>query len=139
MDRGLIVTTRGGELVEPQSPGGPIRLRLVRDDRPSETPCVDLINLGPVCSGDLARVEIRTLGDLRRHGVLGAFEAVMVDKLHRGQRQHLFHTMYLYALWGAVHNENVVSLSSGIRDHLKHQAAELKRDILGHHQTSHCQ
>lgn len=131
MDRGRIVATRRGEVVDPTRPGGPIRLRIRGDDRCGATACGDLINIGPVCAADLSMVPIATLDDLRRHGATGAFEWVMVDKLHRGVRKNLFHAMYLYALWGALHDVNCMTLSASVRETLKDKAAAMRRDLMG--------
>ncbi|MEM6470032.1 MAG: DUF3253 domain-containing protein [Planctomycetota bacterium] len=131
VNRGLVIATQKGELIDIESAKGPIRLARRTEQRDDSTPTIDLINLGETCSADLSRVDIETLGDLQRFGALAAFEAVMVDKLHRGVRKSLFHTMYLYAIWGAVHDLNCLQLPVGIREGLKHQAAALKADLLG--------
>ncbi|MEM0924649.1 MAG: DUF3253 domain-containing protein [Planctomycetota bacterium] len=131
IDRGLIVATQKGQLVDLASAVGPIRLSKHHDNRPSRTPTMDLINLGPVCCKDLADVDIDHLGDLRRHGAFLAFEAVMISKLHRGTKKNLFHAMYLIALWGALQNRNCMRLPASIREALRRRAANCKIDLLG--------
>ena len=130
-DRGVIVVTRGGEMVDAVSGGGPIRLTLRNDSRPDGTPCSDVINIGPVVVRDLSAVGISTLGDLRGVGATAAYESVMVDKLHRGKGSRPFNAMYLYALFGAVQDVNCMHLSGAVREALKRRSDELRRDLLG--------
>ncbi|MEM1227567.1 MAG: DUF3253 domain-containing protein [Planctomycetota bacterium] len=131
VDRGVLIATQRGELVDVAQAKGPIRLALHRDARDPATPCLGLLNLGPACVADLQRVSIETLAELRRQGALEAFIAIMFDKWHRGHRKNLFHSMYLYALWGALHDVNCMRLPEAIRKGLIHKANEVKRDCLG--------
>ena len=123
--------TRGDRMVDPSAWGGPIRIAALDDPRSGETPCRDLINLGPVVSADLAEEDIHTLGDLRRRGALDAFESVMVTKLHRGVRKNLFHAMYLYALFGAVQDVNCKHLGECVRRGLRGRAEAIKKELTG--------
>ncbi|MEM9364345.1 MAG: DUF3253 domain-containing protein [Planctomycetota bacterium] len=134
VDRGLLIATQKGERVDVAKAKGPIRLALHRDTREANTPCLDLLNLGPACTDDLARVAIETLADLRRAGAVDAFDAIMAYKWHRGHRKHLFHSMYLYALWGALHNVNCMQLPQAIRTGLISKAKKIKDDCLGSEQ-----
>ena len=131
VDRGILIATQKGERVDVVQANGPIRLALHDDKRDPKTPCLDLLNLGPACVEELAGVSIETLADLRRHGAVGAFDAIMSDKWHRGHRKNLFHSMYLYALWGALHDMNCMQLPDGVRKGLIAKAKQAKRDCLG--------
>lgn len=110
---------------------GPIRFLLHRDDRDPNTPCIELLNLGSVVANELKSNDIHTLNDLRKAGAINAFESVMIARLHRGERKGIFHTMYLYALFGALHNENCMKLPQSIRAYLKAEASQLRVDIIG--------
>ena len=132
-DRGGIRVTRGGVMVPAieDGRGGPIRLSRMDDDRPDETPVIELINLGPAVTEDLHRIGCRTLGDLRRDGARRVFADVMMDRLCRGVRKNNFHAMYMYALWGALHDVNCVTLSSSMREYLRSIAAEVRTEMGG--------
>lgn len=99
--------------------------------RSPQTHCIELLNLGPACCDDLARIDVLTLADLRELGALRVFEEIMIDRLHRKINRNLFHAMYLYALWGALQNHNCMKLSGPIRNALKQQAVDLRSEILG--------
>ena len=131
VDHGQITATRRGEIIYPTQPGGPIRLQQRMESRPADGLCRSLLNIGPVCSEDLRQVGIHTLADLRSTGATTSFQSVMVDKLHRGDKHNLFHAMYYYALWGAIHDIHCTSLSPGLRTSLQKIVSNIKTDLLG--------
>ena len=131
VDRGLLVVMQKGAPIDLDSAIGPIRLHIHDDQRDANDPVETLMNIGPACRDDLQSVDIQTLGDLRDVGALKAFELIMVAKLHLGQRKGVFHPMYLYALYGALHDQNCLALPLGIRQGLQRQAAAKKTAWLG--------
>ncbi|MEM6687885.1 MAG: DUF3253 domain-containing protein [Planctomycetota bacterium] len=129
--RGVLMATQCGKWIAIEKSKGAIRLKLRRDSRPPSTPCFDLLNLGPVVARDLELVGVQTLQDLRDATAIRAFEQVMVDRLHRGYQKGLFHAMYLYALFGAIHNENCMKFPQSIREFLKAEASQIRDDVMG--------
>ncbi|MEM9586180.1 MAG: DUF3253 domain-containing protein [Planctomycetota bacterium] len=131
VDRGILIAKQKGQCVDILAATGPIRLTIHEDKRDTTTPCLELLNLGPASCDDLHRTGIETLGDLRQVGACEAFETVMIQRLHRGVRQHSFHAMYLYALWGALQNLNCVKLPAAVRDGLLRKSRQIRDDCIG--------
>lgn len=133
-DRGWVRITRQGSEVPATGGGGPIRIGIRVDARPDDTPILDVINLGPACAADLRSIDIHHLGDLRHLGARKAFERTMMDRLLQDHRKNHFHSMYLYAIWGGLHRQNINDLTPAIREWLKRIAAEVKVEVLGSNQ-----
>ena len=64
----------------------------------------ELRNLGPACESDLHAVGIYTLEDIESHGVEGTFLKFINWRRKRNQGKSCYNALYLYALYGAVHD-----------------------------------
>ena len=79
----------------------------------------NLINIGPKMAGYLHELDIHTEDDLRERGVMRVYQQM-------GERwPHLVHKMALYALYGALTDQNCLCLPEETKDWLHEQLYSL--------------
>ena len=86
-----------------------------------------LRNLGPAREQDLAAVGIRTATQLRELGAEAAFIKIIAKRQQLGQPTHSCTAVYLYALYGAIHNIDWRDIPDDKKSEFKQLAAEIRQ------------
>lgn len=78
----------------------------------SESSLQSMKNIGPAMAGWLHQAGIHTPDALRKMGAIEAYIRI------RPLNPRVINRMALYALWGAIHNENCLWLSPDVKEML---------------------
>ncbi|MDA8743657.1 TfoX/Sxy family protein [Rubripirellula amarantea] len=97
------------------------------------TPIAQLRNLGVACERDLNAVQIYTLGDIKELGIEKTFEVLMLGRIARGARHRngggtTFNAVYLYALYGAVHDIDWRAIPDVKKSRFKELTARMRKE-----------
>lgn len=85
---------------------------------PHDRPLKGLVNIGPTVAARFAEVGIATVGDLRRIGVVKAFQMVRANN----PEKHIPVCYYLYSLEGALQGIHWDALSAQTKRRLTREA-----------------
>ena len=84
-------------------------------------------NLGPACEVDLNAAGIMTAGQLITEGAEGAFLKLLESRVSQGKPTHGCNAMYLYALYGAIHDIGATEVPEQEKVRFKAFTAELRQ------------
>lgn len=99
-----------------------------------EKPIGELRNLGPACERDLNAVGIFTLKDIQELGVEVTFLQMMQGRTKRSRAHSkrggkCFNAVYLYALYGAVHDLDWRDIPEAKKKQFKELTAQLRGEF----------
>jgi hypothetical protein len=87
----------------------------------------ELRNLGPACQRDLNSVGIFNLNDLRKFGVEETYHRILIGRIQRAEATKSPSAIYLYALYGALHDLDWREIPEKKKQEFKKLAAELRQ------------
>ncbi len=105
------------------SEGGPKMPRRKKNDDRSIS---EMRNLGPVCERDLNAIGIYTAAELIRCGAVAAFLMLRAERARSGRETKSCNAIYLYALYGAIHDIDWRAIPQKKKDEFKKLTAELR-------------
>ena len=91
----------------------------------------ELRNLGPACEADLNAIGIHTLDDIKAHGIEGTFLRLVQSRKENGKSTNGFNALYLYALYGAVHDLNWKDIPEEKKQEFKRFTAQIRKGLFG--------
>lgn len=86
----------------------------------------ELRNLGSACEVDLNGVGIHTANDLKQLGAEAAFIKLLEGRRKRGANIKCCNAVYLYALYGAIHDIDWRALPDEKKERFKALTAEMR-------------
>ncbi len=84
-------------------------------------------NLGPACEKDLNAVGIHTAAQLIELGPEAAFIQMLLGRKQQGRSAKCCNALYLYALYGAIHDIDWRELPQKKQDEFKSLAAQMRQ------------
>ncbi len=103
-----------------------MRSHVARTTPTDDRPISEMRNLGPACERDLNAAGIMTAGELQAMGVEQAFLAMLQARKREGRSAKSCNAVYLYALYGAIHDVDWLDVPEAEKRRFKELTAEIR-------------
>ncbi len=98
-----------------------------KNKQPDNRKISEMRNLGPVCEADLNAAGISTADELKRLGPEAAFIKMLEGRIKTGRSTKCCNAVYLYALYGAVHDIDWREIPEKKKREFKTLTAEMRQ------------
>lgn len=85
----------------------------------NNTPISAMRNLGPAVEEDLKAAGVTSAEQIKALGVEATFEKMLQGRLKRGRSAKCCNALYLYALYGAIHNADWRDVPEDMKNRFK--------------------
>ena len=86
----------------------------------------EMRNLGPACEKDFNAIGVRTASQLKKLGVEKAFIKMLLGRKKLGRSAKCCNALYLYAIYGAIHDVDWRAIPEKKKTEFKALAAEIR-------------
>jgi DNA transformation protein len=91
-----------------------------------DAPVSEMRNLGPAVEKDLKAAGVNTAGEVRKLGTEAAFIRMLEGRLVLGRSASCANALYLYSIYGAIHDVDWRDLSDAKKNGFKALSAEIR-------------